>query len=537
VANVAPPIDPSQYPDYIDLERKQQLAQALMGAFQQTNQTPQSWDSMRVTPKRGALQNVSALATALMAGRAQGDAQSAAKGLAQGQAAQFNAMFPGSTPPPTGQPVDPKVAQLTQAISGAQQSAPGIALPGAPPPQASGQAQAGGVSPGPQAPSGAPSTIPSLTGDPTRDRLFAVQMGVPKYLDALATRYQWTDAQKNDAYRGISANQSRTMAMADSLKGAVVPGSSSTLGLDASGNVQAAPVGGLAPNMAQLSAATTAATQSQMPHEVKDAQGRSIFTYTTPPALAGGRGGIPTGTEGGGGQTTAGAAFQGAQGKAATEYSTQVNADAENALQGKRTLSEMGNLLQGFTPGAGAPVLQALGSVAQAMGVPEDKVTSLTGMNVGDTQAFQKGTANLAAEAAKQMTNKVTQQEFKVYLANNPNWMMTPTGIKKAMDFMGKGFDQTLDKQQSFQAFTANPKNDPGRYAIDFPAYYNQQTREKIASGALNSSPASRIPIATAGDIANPATKAPVMAPGATKIINGRTYINVTGLPDGWHQQ
>jgi hypothetical protein len=520
VANVAPPIDPSQYPDYLDLQRKQQIAQQLMGAFQQSNETPQNWDSMRVVPKRGALQNVSALASALLAGKANNDALTGEKQFAKGQADQFNAMFPGAQPP--GQPpVDPKVAQLTAAISGANQSAPGIALP----PQ-SGQA------PQPQQPGG----VPSLTGDPSRDRTMAVQMGVPKYLEAVAKRYDWTDQQKNDIYRGITSQQSRTMAMADSLKGAVVPGSSSTLGLDATGNVQAAPVGGLGANMAQTTAANTAATQSQTPHEVKDSQGRSTFAYTTPPALRQ-QGAIPTGADGGGGQTTAGAAFQGAQGKAATDYSTQVNADAENALQGKRTLSEMGNLLQGFTPGAGAPVLQAIGSIAQAMGVPEDKVTQFSGMNVGDTQAFQKGTANLAAEAAKQMTNKVTQQEFKVYLANNPNWMMSSTGIKKAMNFMDKGFDQTLDKQQLFQQFTANPKNDPGRYAIDFPAFYNQQTRQKIATGGLNSSPAAQIPIATASDIKNPPAGKPAFSPGTTKVINGTTYINLTGQPDGWHQQ
>lgn len=489
-----PYFDQSQTPAWIDAQRQQQMAQMLMGAFQQSNQTPQDWNSMRVVPRRGALQNVSALASALMGAKAQNASFDA-------NSAYLKNMY---SPTPTG--------------PGA-----GIIDPNAPP---EAQAAAQGVTAGNVPPQSQNPMLPPGMTKQTATMMMNMPGGPEEFAKLIGSRYMPTDMQKNDAYMGMTPQQRHTATLSDALRGAVVPGSTATLGLDASGNVQPNLIPGLQGNEAALQAATTAATQSQTPHEVKDAQGRPTFTYATPPAAAGV---VPTarGRDGGGGglQTTAGAASQEGFGKAGVEYANTINADAENALQGKRTLSEMGNLLQGFNPGQGAPVLSSIGAVAQALGVPESTVEKYTHMNVGDTQAFQKGTANLAAEAAKQMTNKVTQQEFKVYLANNPNWMMTSSGIKRAMDFMGRGFDQTLDKQQLFQQFTADPKRDPGRYSVDFPAYYNAQTRQKIAQGQLNSAPAKLTGIRTQADVA--AGPAPQYREGqiAHNPTNGQTLI------------
>lgn len=78
MSGLLPPyFDPSQMPAWMDAQRKQQIADQLMGAFQQSNQQPQGWDSMRVVPKRGALQNLAPLVTALMAGKAQNAANQA----------------------------------------------------------------------------------------------------------------------------------------------------------------------------------------------------------------------------------------------------------------------------------------------------------------------------------------------------------------------------------------------------------------------------------------------------------------------------
>jgi hypothetical protein len=75
---IQPPyLDPSSYPDYMDMQRKQMLAQMLMQNMQQGNQTPANWDRMKVVPHRGLLQNLAPLASALLAGKAMKSSQQA----------------------------------------------------------------------------------------------------------------------------------------------------------------------------------------------------------------------------------------------------------------------------------------------------------------------------------------------------------------------------------------------------------------------------------------------------------------------------
>lgn len=97
-----PYLDPSQVPAYEDVQKKQMIAQALMSAFQGANATPDNWDSMRVVPKRGGLQNVASLVTALMGGRAQKQAFKAQQGYMKGlMAPDASAAAPGVQGAPT----------------------------------------------------------------------------------------------------------------------------------------------------------------------------------------------------------------------------------------------------------------------------------------------------------------------------------------------------------------------------------------------------------------------------------------------------
>jgi len=156
----APYLDPSQYPDYLAAQRKSAVAAMLMNSLQSSNQTPSDWDSMKVVPKRGLLQNVAPLVTALMANKATKDAQ-------QAQAQYFSGLYSGGQPPaspasaqssppslapppadPNEQSVQPLIARngqsFSQAVGGAppQQQPPttggGMVLPG----MQRGQAQA-----------------------------------------------------------------------------------------------------------------------------------------------------------------------------------------------------------------------------------------------------------------------------------------------------------------------------------------------------------------------------------------------------------
>lgn len=374
----------------------------------------------------------------------------------------------------------------------------------------------------------------------------AANYGVdPEVIKAAIADQSRTDQMKNDASSGIAPGERGNLVRRDSIKQAFVPGSGGMLDIDAAtGQPVFRTLPGLAESSAAATGMSTAATQANTPHYEPDPfhPGQFKVTYASPPALGAnvpplggvGRGGMP-------GQAAGNAADLEGQkigAKTGQDYAAELNTRASDAIAGKRTLSEMQNLLQGFEPGKGAPLLAGLGSAAVAMGVSPETVTQLTNVNPGDAEAFQKGTAALAGEAAKQVTNRVTQTEFKTFLANNPNWMMTPQGIKRVMDLMGKGFDQSIDQQNQFSKWSKTAS--PDRWGIDFPALYNQQQLGRINSGQTNSAPASLTGIRTRSDTmkAETAQGGPVQwQPGMTADQARTKYPKGTvfQFPDGSH--
>lgn len=183
-AGILPPyLDPSQYPAYLDLQRRQMLAQALMQGSQQMNQTPQDWNSMRVVPKRSGLQSISALATGLMAGKAQKDLMGAQNNYFQG-------LMGGTSSPPTAATA-PSAPPPAPGLSNLPAASPGIAAGDAP------QASTVPATPPPQ-------TNPMLlTGEPRTSQALLNLMGQQEYGKALAGRYAPTDLEKQLRAAGI----------------------------------------------------------------------------------------------------------------------------------------------------------------------------------------------------------------------------------------------------------------------------------------------------------------------------------------------
>lgn len=174
-----PYLDPSQYPAYLDLQRKQMLAQALMSGSQQMNQTPGEWNSMRVVPKRSMLSALAPVLAAGLGGKAQKDLslaqQNYFQGLMGGAPAASN---PAS--PPGGSPssVAPLTAQMPS-----QAGTQALATPSFTPP--SNQSML-------------------LTGEPRTSQALLSMMGPQEYAKALAGRYAPTDLEKQLHAAGIN---------------------------------------------------------------------------------------------------------------------------------------------------------------------------------------------------------------------------------------------------------------------------------------------------------------------------------------------
>lgn len=182
-AGVQPPyLDPSQYPAYLDLQRKQMLAQALMQGSQQMNQTPADWNSMRVVPKRSAFSAIAPVLTAALSGKAQKDLMGAQNNYFQG-------LMGGNAPPQTaGQSPS---ASPPSAPAQQQGSSPVAPLTAQMPPQA------GLVPPTPQ------SNPNLLTGEPRTSQMLLSLMGPQEYGKALAGRYAPTDLAKTLMAAGV----------------------------------------------------------------------------------------------------------------------------------------------------------------------------------------------------------------------------------------------------------------------------------------------------------------------------------------------
>jgi hypothetical protein len=178
------------------------------------------------------------------------------------------------------------------------------------------------------------------------------------------------------------------------------------------------------------------------------------------------------------GQSTEARSAAEKSGTNAGDVQSQIDTEANGALQSRRILSEMRGLSQDFTQGKVAPFKRALGEWAQALNLPGDWSQEIKGAE--SQQALQKLTAQMATAAMKQFTNRGTQMEFKTFLQNNPNAELTPGGFQKVMEFMDKTSATSIEKQQAYVEWR---KTHPVEESQNFLAEWNKKQNADLVGG------------------------------------------------------
>lgn len=162
-------------------------------------------------------------------------------------------------------------------------------------------------------------------------------------------------------------------------------------------------------------------------------------------------------------------------------------ANYENALNDRvRTgqdlmmrVEEARGALGQFQPGMGAGAREQIARVAQALpGVdPNGRlVQAINGGDVAAKQEFQKLAAQQAMETLKQSmggSGRITQAEFKVFQANNPNIELDPRAIEKIYNFATRVYQRDSGEQQALSAYKQN-----GGDATQWPAQWTRQLQQ-----------------------------------------------------------
>jgi hypothetical protein len=523
-SGIQPPyLDPSQYPAYIDLQRKQMLAQALMQNTQQSAQNPQDWNSMRIVPHRSALSNVATLASALMAGKAQNSALGA-------QQQYFQGMMGGGQPPaaPQAPPSPPPTPGLLppNGVAGSQ-GPPGPAP--APP---------AGLLP-PQPPAQNPMIIPGMSRQQAQGVLSMA--GPQEYGKALMAQYAPTDMEKMLNAAGIqdpglrrqimqqAVGKANYIAPIEQRPGAIErdPLTNAVIGQNPSAPTGAVnfydPKGnltgqGLAPGASSAisasSAADTAGKVSQTPLEAGvDASGRKVYEFPTPPAVASGATGGPKVSGNSAGRQTASPAVlesQKAGAQAGQSYASELSKNAAGATEVRRSLSELTSLAKDAPPAATNNAKMKTGSMMIAAGVDPATVSKWLGVDIGALQAAQKQTATLAVNTIHSMTSRGTNFDLETFMTNNPNLgMADPAAFKRVAQYMDNKAKQEIAKQKDFAQWKTGKS--PDEWETGHTAHWLDQQNQQIEKGQSNS------------------TAAPI-----TRQIGGKTYVQQDGK---WFEQ
>jgi hypothetical protein len=505
----APMLDPSQYPSYLEAQRKQQIAQMLMGAFQNSANSPNpqaaSVGPYTVQARRSPLQNIAPLVTALMAGKASKDATTAQQQYYQGLYGGDQQQPAAAAPPSQGAPASTGPGS-------------GIISPTAPPAaQAAAQAVTqGGVTapaPVPQAPRQNPLIPPGMT--PSSAQAMLNMMGPETYAKTfLAPQYQQPEIVAQLRASGIDPSSPQGHAIQQSIIGKaatnvqdVRPGST-LFDVNQRNPLFTGPDNGVnttwqngQPSMATIpgalessqagAAAKTAGTQSQMPIKLgTDADGRDIYGFPAPPGP--GRSatatGAPNATAPGLTASPATVTSQESGAKAGQDYASELAKNATGATEVRRSISELKNLSAQATPGAANEAKAKLGAFMIAAGADPDNVAKWTGVDTGALQAAQKQTATLAVNSIHSMTSRGTNFDLDTFMKNNPNMNMAdPAAFARVADYMNNKAGQDIAKQKDFAQWKKTSGVTPDDWETQHTAHWLEQQNSAINQGHSNS--------------------------------------------------
>lgn len=137
-------------------------------------------------------------------------------------------------------------------------------------------------------------------------------------------------------------------------------------------------------------------------------------------------------------------------------------------------VAESQDALKSFAPGMGAEARLNVARAAQALNMPDDLVVRINNGDVSAKQEFMKLSAQQAMESLKQSmggSGRITQAEFKVFQANNPNIELDPKAIEKIYAFTQRAHTRNLAEQQAMGEHIAK-----GGDISQWPAIWSKQT-------------------------------------------------------------
>lgn len=163
--------------------------------------------------------------------------------------------------------------------------------------------------------------------------------------------------------------------------------------------------------------------------------------------------------------------------KGGVDYKTALDARVQTGSDLMMRVEEARKAVDQFKPGMGADARLLAARVAQQLpGVSDDLVRKINGGDVAAKQEFQKLAAQQAMETLKQSmggSGRITQAEFKVFQANNPNIELDPNAIQKIYNFSTRVYQRDSLEQQQLSTHI-----EKGGRLSAWPTIWNQRAQQ-----------------------------------------------------------